>query len=156
MYRDTESGKLITIDQLKAEFEALKAENPQECSYSFSEYLNNCTSKNGFLEKIKEEVKDKKYKAEYIGKSRDKYSNHGGYAVYLFYKYRGREYMITDTHNGYSETLAEQHKREQERIDREIKEENKPQKEYKYEDTAEYGFKLFWDYVEGENKNDNV
>lgn len=58
MYRDTESGKLITIDQLKAEFEALKAENPQEYSYSFSEYLNNCTSKNGFLEKIKEEVKN--------------------------------------------------------------------------------------------------
>lgn len=55
MYRDTESGKLITIDQLKAEFEALKAENPQKYSYSFIEYLNNCTSKNGFLEKVKEE-----------------------------------------------------------------------------------------------------
>lgn len=52
-------------------------------------------------------------KAKYIGKCRDK----NGYAVHLFYNYRGYEYMITDEHNGYSESLAEKHKYEQNRID---------------------------------------
>lgn len=52
-------------------------------------------------------------RATYKGKCRDK----NGYAVHLFYEYRGREYMITDEHNGYSETIAEKHKREQDKID---------------------------------------
>lgn len=82
-------------------------------------------------------------KAEFIGKVHDK----NGYAVHLFYRYRNHEYMITDEHNGYSEPMWVKHKNEQERIDRIIEEENKPQKEYKYEDTAEYGFNLFWDYI---------
>lgn len=51
--------------------------------------------------------------AKYIGKVRDK----NGYAIHLFYFYRGHEYMITDEHNGYSGTLSEKHKAEQERID---------------------------------------
>lgn len=84
-------------------------------------------------------------KAEFVGKVRDR----NGYAVHLFYKYRGHEYMITDEHNGYSEPMFVKHRNEQERIDREIEEEQKPKKEYKYEDSAEYGFNLFWDYVEG-------
>lgn len=62
-----------------------------------------------------------KYKAEYTGCSKDKYTD----TVYLFYKYKGKEYMITDTHNGYSETLAEQHKREQAKIDKQIEEDKK-------------------------------
>jgi len=84
-------------------------------------------------------------KAEFIGKVRDR----NGYAVHLFYKYRGHEYMITDEHNGYSEPMFVKHRNEQNRIDREIEEEQNPKKEYKYEDSAEYGFNLFWDYVEG-------
>ena len=52
-------------------------------------------------------------KAEYLGKVKDK----NGYAVHLFYKYRGHEYMITDEHNGYSESMNEKHKAEQDRID---------------------------------------
>lgn len=55
-------------------------------------------------------------KAKFVGKVRDK----NGYAVHLFYKYRGREYMITDEHNGYSQTMAEKHREEQIRIDKEI------------------------------------
>lgn len=39
----------------------------------------------------------KKYPAEFIGKSYDK----NGYAVHLFYRYRGHEYMITDERNGF-------------------------------------------------------
>lgn len=82
-------------------------------------------------------------KATYKGKVRDK----NGYAVHLFYEYRGREYMVTDEHNGYSEPMYVKHKYEQERIDREIERESMPKKEYKYEDTAQYGFDLFWEYV---------
>lgn len=55
-------------------------------------------------------------KAKFIGKCYDK----NGYAVHLFYEYRGREYMITDCHNGYSEDMATQHRAEQQRIDYEI------------------------------------
>lgn len=84
-------------------------------------------------------------KAEFIGKVRDR----NGYSVHLLYKYRGHEYMITDEHNGYSEPMFVKHRNEQNRIDREIEEEQNPKKEYKYEDSAEYGFNLFWDYVEG-------
>lgn len=49
-------------------------------------------------------------KAIYKGKVRDR----NGYAVHLFYEYRGREYMITDENNGYSEPLWVKHKYEQE------------------------------------------
>jgi hypothetical protein len=85
-------------------------------------------------------------KAEFIGKTFDK----NGYAVHLFYKYRGREYMVTDEHNGYSEPMWVKHKNEQDRIDREIEEAAKPQRPVNYEDTAEAGFDLFWNYVNGE------
>ena len=88
----------------------------------------------------------KRGKAVYIGKCRDK----NGYAVHLFYKYRGHEYMITDEHNGYSETLATKHEREQAKIDKLIEDQNGPDKPFRYEDTAEYGFDLFWDYINQE------
>ena len=61
-------------------------------------------------------------KAEYIGRLKDKYSD----AVYLFYRYRGHEYMIFDGHNGYSEALVQQHKYEQGRIDKIIAGEKSP------------------------------
>lgn len=82
-------------------------------------------------------------KAKYKGKLKDK----NGYAVHLFYEYRGHEYMVTDEHNGYSEPMSVKHKNEQERIDRIIEEKNKPKTEYKYEDSAQYGFDMFWEYV---------
>lgn len=63
-----------------------------------------------------------KYKAQYKGKSKDR----NGYAVHLFYEYRGHEYMITDEHNGYSEPMYIKHKNEQARIDAMIEDENKP------------------------------
>lgn len=66
-----------------------------------------------------------KAKAIYKGKTYDKYSNHGGHAVHLFYEYREHEYMITDSHNGAYEPLWKQHKQEQQRIDREIAEKEK-------------------------------
>lgn len=85
------------------------------------------------------------YKAVYKGKTRDK----NGYAVHLFYEYRGREYMITDEHNGYSEPMWVKHKNEQERIDKIIEFENEQKgKEQIYKGSAQEGFDLFWDYVE--------
>ena len=83
-------------------------------------------------------------KATYKGKVRDR----NGYAVHLFYEYRGHEYMVTDEHNGYSEPMYVKHRNEQERIDKLIAEEQKPKEPPKYEDTAEYAFNLFWDWCE--------
>ena len=57
-------------------------------------------------------------KAKYLGRCKHKYDD----AVDLFYKYRGKEYMITDEHNGYFETMKEKHHRTQERIDKELDE----------------------------------
>jgi ubiquitin len=58
-------------------------------------------------------------RAKYKGKVRDE----NGYAVHLFYEYKGHEYIVTDEHNGYSETMWEKHRDAQKRIDREIEEE---------------------------------
>lgn len=52
-FRDTESGDIVTIDELRAEFESLKASDPETFDYDFSGYIRNCTDKNGFLEEIK-------------------------------------------------------------------------------------------------------
>ena len=60
-------------------------------------------------------------KAKYLGETLDD----NGYAVHLFYEYRGHEYMITDEHNGYSETMSTKHLWEQQRIDNMIAEEEK-------------------------------
>lgn len=86
------------------------------------------------------------YKAKYIGKVRDR----NGYAVHLFYEYRGREYMITDERNGYSEPIWVKHKNEQERIDQILEAEKDEPKEWTYEGSAQEGFDLFWEYVESD------
>lgn len=52
LFRDTESGAIITESALKAEFEALKAEDPDTYDYNFYDYVRNCTSKNGFLMEV--------------------------------------------------------------------------------------------------------
>ena len=46
---DTETGEIITINQLQREFEKLKTEQPEEYNYTFEQYIRNCTNKNGFL-----------------------------------------------------------------------------------------------------------
>ena len=85
-------------------------------------------------------------KAKYLGKYVYKYTVRGVHPVDLFYEYRGREYIVTDMHNGIDD-LAAQHAAEQARIDRLIEKEAKPDKEYRYEDSGDYGFDLFWQYV---------
>lgn len=51
-FRDTESGKIITLSQLKEEYEELKASGETEAE-NFSDYLTNCLDQDGFLEEIK-------------------------------------------------------------------------------------------------------
>lgn len=53
-YRDTENGEILTESQLKAEFETLKAEEPETYNYNFYQFIENCLSKNGFLEEVKQ------------------------------------------------------------------------------------------------------
>ena len=83
-------------------------------------------------------------KATFKGKVRDR----NGYAVHLFYEYRGHEYTVTDEHNGYSEPMWVKHHNEQERIDQMIENEARGHDEWKYEGSAQEGFDIFWEYVE--------
>ena len=73
-----------------------------------------------------------------------------GYSTIVEYEYRGRKYEVEYSNCcNYCCTPAwVQHRNSQAEIDREIEEESKPKKPYRYEDTAQYGFDLFWDYVE--------
>ena len=53
LYRCTESNEILTETQLKAEFETLKAEEPETYDYNFADYIKNCTSKNGIFRSFK-------------------------------------------------------------------------------------------------------
>ena len=92
-----------------------------------------------------------KMKATFIGVS---YQREGNWNVkYLEYSYKGHTYFVRDAGwmpSAYDETLYLQHKREQERIDRIIEEENKPHEPVKYEDTPEYALKLLYDFWDSE------
>ena len=57
-FRDTNTGEIITEEELRKEFEKLKKETPEEYDYSFNQYLLNCTSKNGMLIEITNENKN--------------------------------------------------------------------------------------------------
>lgn len=52
LYRDTETGEIITEKQLRAEFDELKQEQPEEYSYTFADYIRNITGKNGTMEEV--------------------------------------------------------------------------------------------------------
>lgn len=79
-----------------------------------------------------------KFKYKYI----DKRTTRGTNPVHLFYEYRGREYMVTDMHNGI-DNLAEQHKTEQNRIDFMLDSVSSQTGE-----NAEIGLNMFFDYYE--------
>lgn len=51
-FKDIETGEIITIAELEAEYNELYATGETETE-TFSGYLKNCTSKNGTLEEIK-------------------------------------------------------------------------------------------------------
>ena len=66
-------------------------------------------------------------KAKYKGKWCEK-GYHGISTPHLIYEYRGREYEVVDYKFNTVETLAAQHRKEQEKIDKAIEEELKPKK----------------------------
>ena len=51
-FYDTEHGVTITESELYKEFLELQTLSPEH-DYTFQSYIRNCTSKNGFLEAIK-------------------------------------------------------------------------------------------------------
>lgn len=58
VYFDIESGKTVTIDQLKTEYIESIKNNPKEfINVSFPEYIENClTENNGTLERIRPKI----------------------------------------------------------------------------------------------------
>ena len=82
-------------------------------------------------------------RAKLIGKVKDKYDS---LRTDLLYGYRGKTYMITAYNNGYSESLAIQHQREQARIDRELMESQKPIQPYTGE--VDKALDQFFEYVD--------
>ena len=82
-------------------------------------------------------------KAIFIGKTRDK---HNAYLTYLFYVYRGQQYMVVDYENGYSESLSTQHNREQKHIDEMIERKSEPIKEYS--NAVEDAINMLYEYWE--------
>lgn len=90
-------------------------------------------------------------KARFLYATRDKNPREAWKHTELWYEYRGRIYCVVVDNNGYmGAPLKAQHEAEQARIDREIEEANRPRVEPKYEDTAQAGFDLFWEYVNQE------
>lgn len=91
-----------------------------------------------------------KYEAKYLGAFHG--SNAFGHAwehTDLEYEYRGHRYFVTKSNNGYMDSLKAQHEEEQRKIDELIENEGKPVPEWTYEGSAQEGFDLFWNYVEG-------
>lgn len=48
-YYDENTDSILNEDEVRAVYEECKAENTHEVLFSFEEYLNDCTSKNGSL-----------------------------------------------------------------------------------------------------------
>lgn len=75
---------------------------------------------------------------------------YGKYSNEVEYEYRGKryfvEYPVGMTY--YCTAPAVQHRNAQAEIDEEIEREKNPMP-YRKEDSAEYGFELFWEMVEG-------
>lgn len=74
--------------------------------------------------------------------------NFSDHFLYMDYEYRGRIYTVWENLRKGNEPLSWQHAMAQAEIDREIEEEAKPKKPFKYEDTAQAGFDMLWEYFE--------
>lgn len=85
-----------------------------------------------------------------------KYYGHGydAHMVYLVYSYRGHEYTVYENLAQGNEPLSWRHRNEQSQIDQLIEqkeqEKNAQPKPCRYEDTAQYAFDQFLNYVNGE------
>lgn len=77
---------------------------------------------------------------------------YGKYSDEVEYEYRGKTYFI-EYAKGITYCCTSprtQHINAQAKIDKQIEAENRPKKPYRYEDTGDYGFELFWKYVSGD------
>ena len=82
--------------------------------------------------------------------SKNPFDKHSWEHTDLTYEYRGHQYIVTKHNNGYSgDPLWLQHKNAQAEIDYKIEHENDPIPDWSYEGSAQEGFDLFWNYVEG-------
>ena len=64
-YRNIETDQILSLEEIKTDFEIFKRQEPKTYgSMTFSEYMNDCLSKNGSLEKLlsADEVKSTCYK----------------------------------------------------------------------------------------------
>ena len=58
-FYDFEQEKYVSETQLKAEYESLKAEDPEQYNYSFQHFINNCLSiNNGSLHTLENHKKE--------------------------------------------------------------------------------------------------
>ena len=53
-YYDAEACAVISLPELMQSFEIMQADMPEEFNYDFSDYLENCLSKNGALCELSE------------------------------------------------------------------------------------------------------
>ena len=47
-----EAGKIVMESELYEDFQNMKKEDPEEYGYSFTDYVRECTGKNGTLKQI--------------------------------------------------------------------------------------------------------
>ena len=73
---------------------------------------------------------------------------HSKYSTYIIYEYKGHKYEVEYANDmSYCVTPAHiQHQDAQEKIDKKIEQE-KAQKKYKYENTADYGLDMFFNEI---------
>lgn len=52
MFQDTETGIIISYEELAEQYAELQNEEPETYDYSLERYILDCCSKNGFLKEI--------------------------------------------------------------------------------------------------------
>ena len=90
-------------------------------------------------------------KATYKGKSYGRGYSQG--ITYLYYEYRGHEYMVEDRHwspTASDMTLALQHRRAQDEIDRLIDMQSKHKEPCPYDDSAKRALDQLFAYFDGD------
>ena len=92
------------------------------------------------------------FRKTYKGKSYGRGYDQG--ITYLYYEYRGHEYMVEDRHwmaVASDMTLALQHQREQAKIDRLIDMQLNPEEHCPYDDSAERALDKLFAYFDGDD-----
>lgn len=78
----------------------------------------------------------------------ERFNRHAWEYTDLLYEYRGHQYIVTRYNNGALDSLPEQHKREQAKIDEMIEDAGKPVEPWKYEGSALEAFDKFYESLD--------